>query len=63
LLGVVDQVMVPVTYISKRGSAGRLALMRFRGNRQALDNDIASPQGLEGVGIGMVGVDMVGVTI
>jgi len=63
LRGVVDQVLIPVTYQSRRGSQGRVAMMRFRGTRIPTDDDIAAPQGLEGVGIGMVGVDMVGVTI
>ena len=61
LRGVVDQIAVPMTYTTNRGSQGRLSLMRFRGNRIVSSEEIASPQGTTGLGIGTLGIAMLGV--
>lgn len=56
--GVVDGFLEPVSYITDRGSAGRFAVMIFRGNRLT---GTQGAQGKAGVGVGPVGIATVGI--
>jgi hypothetical protein len=55
--GVVDNIVTPVPYISKRGSVGRVCVLQFRGNRITAT---AFPSGTAGLGIGTLGIGTLG---
>ncbi len=61
LRGVVDKVVEPVTYVTARGSQGRVCVLVFRGVRIGGIGGAVVAQGQAGVGIGPTGIATVGI--
>jgi len=58
--GIVEQVLEPTTYVTERGSQGKLCVVTIRGSRiTATGGGFAT--GDDGVGLGLVGVSTVGI--
>jgi len=59
--GIIDAIGEPFTYISKRGSAGRVCTVRFRGLRLGIGSSMgAAGMGVSPMGIGTMGINQLG---
>lgn len=59
--GIIDAIGEPFTYISKRGSAGRVCTVRFRGSRLSIGASTgAAGMGISPMGIGTMGIQQLG---
>ena len=55
--GIVDNIMEPTTYVSKRGSTGRYSMLQFRGDRITFTS---FPTGDQLMGLGTMGIGIIG---
>lgn len=59
--GVIDNIIEPTTFISDRGSVTTRAILQCRGARTASTSGSTSPTGDAGLGLGLLGIEILGI--